>query len=244
MPNTYFQFKQFTINQQHAAMKVCTDACLFGAWAAEKISVQAFTQKENKIQVLDIGTGTGLLSLMLAQKINALYTAVEIDIPAFEEAMQNIAASLWSNRIELIRDDIKTICFSKQFELIISNPPFFEKDLQSIHPKKNTAKHDASLTLQQLLYVIENTLAANGKAAILLPYHRLAECTTLIKSNNFYISHLLNIQQTPHHPFFRFSLIFQKEKTNMLEEKISIRNQSNDYSERFTALLKDYYLHL
>src|SRR5437868_5022622 len=144
MPNNYFQFKQFIIQQDNCAMKVCTDACLFGAYIANELqSIPVNT-------ILDIGAGTGLLSLMLAQKTTAVIDAVEIDNAAFEQAKENIAASPWKEKINTYHADISTFKTGKRYEHIISNPPFFEDDLRSNDEKKNFAKHDSSLTLENL----------------------------------------------------------------------------------------------
>ena len=128
MSNSYFQFKQFIIHQDRCAMKVTTDACLFGAWVAEEDKSEKIITKN----VLDIGTGTGLLSLMYAQKNSlANIDAIEIDEDAYIQAKENVAASPFAERINIIHDDIKRFTFSKKYDCIISNPPFYEKEIRS-----------------------------------------------------------------------------------------------------------------
>src|SRR6266446_1218624 len=121
MANPYFQFKQFIINQDRCAMKATTDGCLFGGWVACEI-------KNEKLKIknaLDVGAGTGVLSLMFAQKNPlAIIDAVEIDEDAYEQANRNIAASAFTNMINVIRGDIRSFSFTKKYDVIISNPPF------------------------------------------------------------------------------------------------------------------------
>ena len=131
MSNTYFQFKQFTIHQDKCAMKVCTDACMLGAWTAGKLGGSGINN------ILDIGCGTGLLSLMLSQKINASIDAVEIDADAAKQAGENISASPWAANIRVIHTSLQEFMPKKKYDLIICNPPFYENDLRSEHENKN-----------------------------------------------------------------------------------------------------------
>src|SRR5262245_58656662 len=145
MPNSYFQFKQFVIHQEHCAMKVTTDGCLFGAWVAASKAGNAAAGKH----VLDIGTGTGLLSLMYAQKHpHAQIDAIEIDEAAAQQAADNFAASPWQKRLQLIHSDIKDYRPSHPYDTIISNPPFYENQLSSGNAKKNMAHHSSSIGLE------------------------------------------------------------------------------------------------
>src|SRR5665213_2269699 len=137
LSNNYFSFKKFTIYQERSGMKVCTDSCLFGAWISDKIE----RRKNNVKTILDIGTGTGLLSLMLAQKTTATISAVEIDINSSEEADQNFKRSPWADRLSIIHADIKSWRAQHQYDLIICNPPFYEDDLLPDDIGKNISKH-------------------------------------------------------------------------------------------------------
>ena len=239
MANTYFKFKQFTIRQEHCAMKVCTDACLFGAWVANELT--AIKQISN---CLDIGTGTGVLSLLLAQKTTAFIDAVEIDKAAFEQAKENIDHSPWSGRLTVINTDITAFNNNKKYDCIISNPPFFEGDLKSSNSNKNAAKHDTSLTLQQLLQVVDKTLLEEGYFAILLPYHRADFFIEEAAKSNLYLTKKVLVKQTPRHDYFRAMLLFTRHQKNVSSEEIIIKNEVNNYTEIFTGLLKDYYLFL
>ena len=125
MPNNYFQFKQFTIYQHQCAMKVTTDGCLFGAWVAEQVAANKQTYPGNNT-LLDIGTGTGLLSLMLAQKTDCMIDAIEMEENAFQQALSNAAQSPWNSRIKITQADARTFSAEKKYDCIISNPPFLK----------------------------------------------------------------------------------------------------------------------
>jgi tRNA1Val (adenine37-N6)-methyltransferase len=242
MPNTYFQFKKFIVQQDHCAMKVTTDGCLFGAWVGK---VGSRESGDGSQSVLDIGTGTGLLSLMIAQKINAPIDTIEIDKDAFEQARDNIAASPWANQINLFYGDVREFDFGAQYEMIISNPPFYENELKSPDTKKNTAHHEG-LALNELLGVIKKNLGPGGTFYLLLPYKRSAEIDKLIFSNDLAIEQKTLVRQSPGKNYFRVMLSgghkSGTEKIN--QDEICIRNEQQQYTKEFTALLKDYYLYL
>jgi len=237
MANKYFQFKQFTIHQDQCAMKVCTDACLFGALIAN-----CQLQTAN---CLDIGAGTGLLSLMYAQKNpTAIIDAVEIDAHAARQAEDNFETSPWNDRLNIINADIKDLGKEKKYGLIISNPPFFEDNLWSVVESKNAAKHEATLTLRELLESVIHRLDKNGCLAVLLPYHRLDYFENEAGSQGLMLYRKLLIRQTPVHDLFRGILFFKKEKSEVQSTEMSIRRTDGSYTAEFIGLLRDYYLHL
>ena len=240
MANTYFQFKQFTVEQGRCAMKVCTDACLFGAYAAAAMVEGKLTANN----ILDIGTGTGLLSLILAQKIPAQIDAVEIDKASYYQARENFEESPWKERLQIFHADILQFDSEKKYDCIISNPPFFEKDLKSEDEKKNAAKHDTALTLQQLLKVVVKNLDDGGIFLVLLPYHRINHCNEEAEKNGLYLSKKVLVKQTPLHAWFRGMLFFSQHQTASVKEEISIRDKMGDYTGKFMDLLQDYYLYL
>ncbi|MDP4263910.1 MAG: methyltransferase, partial [Bacteroidota bacterium] len=137
MANNYFQFKQFIIHQDRCAMKVTTDACLFGAWAAKRIR----NSGDRTLNMLDIGTGTGLLSLMIAQQCDALIDAIEIDKVAAGQAEENVTSSPWKEKIRITQGDIKYFAksSSSRYDIVICNPPFYENELVSPSHEKNIA---------------------------------------------------------------------------------------------------------
>ena len=139
MANQYFQFKQFTVQQDACAMKVTTDACLFGAWVANRINGLDLKGKH----FLDIGTGTGLLSLMVAQQTDASIDAVEIETAAANQAQENFEQSPWNNKLFLHNSSIQTFIPQHKYDFIFTNPPFFFNDLKSKNHARNIALHDS-----------------------------------------------------------------------------------------------------
>lgn len=239
MSNTYFQFKQFIIHQERCAMKVCTDACLFGAWLADSVG----SQERGIESILDIGTGTGLLSMMLAQKTAAHIDAIELDEHAAEQAAENFEASLWKDRMQVIRADARTVHLGRKYELIISNPPFFENDLKTVDTRRNLALHSKALNLEELLAVIKKHLADNGQFAVLLPYPRRELFTGLAIEAGYFPAEEVLVKQTPNHPFFRSILVFTAEEVAKKSCSIVVQGE-NEYTPEFVYFLKDYYLKL
>lgn len=234
MPNDFFRFKQFTIKQRHCAMKVCTDSCILGAWTAIRL--------KNAHEVLDIGSGTGLLALMLAQKSNARIEGIEYDAEAFAVSTENISQSDWADRIQLFNGDIREFTFPHPFDFIISNPPFFESDLRSPKQKKNNAKHSDTLSLEELIRSIRTSLKQSGSFSLLLPFHRTDYFENLASVNGFYLQEKIIIRQTVAHQIFRSILLFSYHKAeSILQEELVIKESAGKYSTAFIELMKDYY---
>lgn len=236
MSNNYFAFKQFTVWQSDCALKVCTDACLFGAWAAHHLISKSPTS------ILDIGTGTGLLSLLLAQKIpSAFIDAVELDPAAAAQAAQNAAATTFN--IKVHNTDIKNYG-GKKYQHIISNPPFFENDLKSEHTLKNQAMHSTTLTLKTLFTCVDDLLEPAGSFSVLLPFARANEVEALAGAHGFDVAHKAVVQQTPNHAPFRVMYIFGKTAFVTASETSIVIKETDRYTPAFISFLKDYYLFL
>lgn len=252
-------------------MKVTTDGCLFGAWAAAVLDSRYLIADNGYItngqpstsfghrptandplstfnfqlpNALDIGTGTGLLTLMLAQKTQAVIDAIEIDPAAAAQATQNMAASPWANRLQVMEGDITQIKLDKQYPVIISNPPFFENQLASPHKGKQMALHASALSLQQLLASMASLLLPQGIIFLLLPAYREAELKALVAQHGWYINQLVWVKQTPAHAPFRMMIQLSSNPAATLVSTITIKETNQQYSQDFVALLKDYYLHL
>ncbi len=236
MSNNYFKFKQFKIEQENCAMKVCTDSCLFGAW---------LQPTENVTSILDIGTGTGLLSLMLAQKSTAQIHSIEIDENASLQAKENFDNSVWKDRLHVHLGDIKTFNFPNTFDFIITNPPFFKNEFESEMHSEKIAKHSLHLNLTELLSAIHRLLSDSGKFAILLPFYRKDEFEKMTSELQFYPEKTIFIRQTPAHNFFRYAAVFSNDKSiHLYHEEISIRMANQQYTSEAIDLLKPYYLFL
>jgi len=239
MANHWFQFKQFKIEQDKCGMKVTTDACLFGAWVASDLA----KQKTQPQHILDIGAGTGLLSLMLAQKVDATIHAVEIDAAAAEQAKENCNASNWSERLTVTHLPLQELESNKLFDVIISNPPFFDNDLKSIATNRNLALHSTALDFQTLLSKVGQLLKADGSFFVLIPAHRTASFIVDAAKSGFHVSANIAVQQTEKHPTFRNMLKLVLTPVATSHHNIIIK-ENQDYTEAFTALLSDYYLFL
>lgn len=243
MSNSYFQFKQFTIHQDRCAMKVTTDGCLFGAWIASEDNNEEKGQKK----LLDIGTGTGLLSLMYSQKnSHATIEAVEMEKEACQQAIENIAASSFSDKIDVIHADIKKILFTKKYDIIFSNPPFYEKEIISANEGKNVAHHQAGLVLEEILDIIKTNLSPTGRFYLLLPFKRNNELRQYLKTRTLFISKMILVKQSTQHDYFRMMIKGKMERGNENEtvEELSICDDHQQYTGKFKDLLKDYYLNL
>jgi len=244
MSNSFFKFKQFTIHQDKTAMKVTTDACLFGAWIGGEIE-----NRKSKIEnLLDIGTGTGLLSLMLAQKSPGVkIDAIEIDKDAADQALENITDSPFKNQIRLIHEDANEFKSDKKYDIIISNPPFYENELSSVNTQKNIAHHDSGLLLQDLLRIISSHLNPTGRFYLMLPFKRNIEAGILIKNHFMQVVQAVYVRQSFKHDFFRVFLEIipeQNEEIPFEKSELSIWNDQQKYTTEFVELLKDYYLYL
>lgn len=222
-------------------MKVCTDACLFGAWTGSLLNQMGLSPKH----MLDIGTGTGLLSLMLTQALpNAHITAIEIDTQAAGQAQQNFKDAPWSDRMEVITGDVCSFQSPHLYSFIISNPPFFEQDLKSPDQQRNLALHDAGLTLATWWQATSRLLEPNGHCALLLPSFREMDARKIAATHGFHAQHMVQVHQTERHQAFRSMLFFGREEgVTVTEEKIII-SEAGTYTNRFTSLLSPFYLKL
>jgi tRNA1Val (adenine37-N6)-methyltransferase len=224
-------------------MKVATDACLFGSWVANEDKGEQVTEK-----VLDIGSGTGLLSLMYAQKNpSSKIDSIEIDEDTCKQAMENVAASPFANGIDVIRGDAKTFAPPKKYDCIISNPPFYEKEITSNNEKKNIAHHYSGLRLEELLNIINENLSLSGTFYLLLPFKRNEEIRKILLKQRLRVSKIVFVRQSTQHNYFRMMIagkFDQENRAETLMEEISIRNDQQQYTREFKELLKDYYLYL
>ncbi len=264
MSNSWFQFKQFMIRQDRCAMKVCTDACIFGAWCSGRIMAGA--------RVLDIGSGTGLLMLMLAQRHEGGIEGIEIDPDAFGQLQENIAQSPWNERIRAYLGDVREFSFPGKFDFIITNPPFFEDDLPADTGAKNLARHSTALKLSELITVLDANLASAGSFCILLPFQRAEYFEGLATTRGFHLLDQLRLRQRAGDDPFRAILHFSRKEIGPAGtsfrtsptaaagassgaipaaapdvapvNELIIRDEDGNYTEEFVELMKDYYLYL
>jgi tRNA1Val (adenine37-N6)-methyltransferase len=233
MGNTYFQFKEFRIDQDRCAMKVCTDSCLFGAW---------IPVRENDRAILDIGTGTGLLALIMAQRTAAQIDAVELEPEAYGQALENAARSKWSDRIRVHLTDISGFNPGKTYDLVVCNPPFYEHDLESVNPEEKFAKHGVGLTLDKLFQSIQKLTNQDTRLALLLPYFRKQATIKIAAGHGWYPAQELHVRNRAGDPCFRYLVVLtKKEVTNAEINEMTIYQDQKTYTEPFTVLLSTLY---
>jgi len=240
MGNDFFRFKQFTVRQGGAAMKVGVDSVLLGAWASS----------DHAVRILDVGTGTGLLALMMAQRYpDAEIDAVEIDAEACRQAIENTANSPWGNRIQLICDDF--INYAKQcplrYDLIISNPPYFTASLKPSDTKRNIARHNDSLPHSCLLSGSASLLTSAGVLAIVLPPAEALKIIDEAAAYGLFVQRTLHVQTLPSKPVYRMLVELSKTPLRFCGEatEMSLCIEKSDRSgetDEYRQLTKEFYL--
>lgn len=235
--NSHFQFKQFTIHQENAAMKVGTDGVLLGAWAGV----------ENICSVLDIGTGTGLIALMMAQRSKATITAIEIEESAFMDASLNIQNSAWSERIkvvhssfqEYLKDDIHL------FDCVVCNPPYFTNSIKSKTESRTIARHNDELPFEALVEGVSRILNKDGHFSVVLPASAESDFRFLAANFRLFPSRITRVKPKPSKAASRVLMEFRFEATLKFEEELTIETEiHHEYLPEFIELVKDFYLKL
>ncbi|MDR0814393.1 MAG: tRNA1(Val) (adenine(37)-N6)-methyltransferase [Bacteroidales bacterium] len=237
MSNDFFRFKQFTIRQSQAAMKVGVDSVLLGAWAD--------VSQANR--VLDIGTGTGLLALMLAQRIatpDAQIDAVEIDANACSQARENVAASAWSGQINIYCDDFRHFAAHthQHYDLIISNPPYFSNSLKSSDSRRCLARHNDSLLFLELMAGAAKLLTPEGKIAVVLPVQEADSFTKQATQHGLSVCRRLYIRSTPAKQPYCLLLELSGKKTPPTEQHLCIYDAQQAFTNEYIELTKSFYL--
>jgi tRNA1Val (adenine37-N6)-methyltransferase len=234
--NNYFQFKQFRIIQERSAMKVGIDGVLLGAWV----------DTSGAERILDIGTGTGLIALMMAQKApNAQVDAIEIDAEACREADFNVQQSTWADRIRVqgisFQDFLETA--TGKYDLIVSNPPFFANGVKAPEKNRSQARHADSLPLDVLISGANRLLQEKGRMALVLPFETLQEIEKLAAINRLFISGLCRIKPNPIKPEFRILIELANFECPVQESGLMIEfEKHHDYTPKYRELTKDFYL--
>lgn len=237
MANSFFQFKEFRVDQGKCAMKVTTEACILGAWVA--------AQSIEPLSVLDVGCGTGLLTLMLAQRFSkASFTAVECEPDAVLQCAENFRQTHWKSRITLTPGRIQEVPLANH-DLVICNPPFFHQSLKSPKSKINQARHTEALSPEDLAKALARVLPCQGVAYVLYPPDLLKHLQVCLDAANLYLTPCLQLVQSPRHGVFRTILKIRSVPLKQGEaEMLCIRDKNGDYTRDFVDLLKPYYLHL
>ena len=244
MPNSWFRFKRFLIRQDLTAMKVGTDAVLLGAWAGTS---QGKSQKaEGKSQfMLDVGTGTGLVALMLAQRFeHAHVTGLEIDAEASVQASENMRISPWPDRVKAEQADFRT--WDPQvgisFDLIACNPPYFNMSLKNPDKRRSMARHDDDLPLAFLIGKSAGMLAPAGRLALVLPVVRVEEAMDQASSSGLFLCRRLNVRGNPQAPVKRVLLEWGKVSAEPETGELILESSRGVRSEEYAALTGQFYL--
>ena len=236
MSNPYFQFKQFTVWHDKCAMKVGTDGVLLGAWA----SVQ------NAHKILDVGTGTGLVALMLAQRSlpDADIIALEIDEAAAGQARENVTRSPWKERVKVVQTDFRDYQSSDKFDVIVSNPPYFVDSLECPNQQRNAARHNDSLAYEELLEGVAGLLAEDGAFTIVIPADVADRVKMIAATKNLYAVRQLNVITKPGGIPKRTLITFTFSNQECVFEELLTELARHQYSEKYIALTREYYLNM
>ncbi len=229
-----FHFQQFSVLQKHSGMRICTDAVLFGAMAPVNPGDR----------VLDIGTGTGVLALLAAQLGAAKVTAVELTQVAFKEADINFNNSPWVDRLEAVHQDIQSFALTanRQYDLIISNPPFFENHLKTVDTLRNSARHTDQLPFTDLIGIAEQLLSPQGLFYLLLPAHAVAKFSALALAAGFYLINQTDFRGYTHNEAKVSALTFSRTAAVFTARLLTIYASHNVYSQDSERYLADFLL--
>lgn len=236
MSNPYFQFKQFTVWHDKCAMKVGTDGVLLGAW----------TSVQNAHKILDVGTGTGLVALMLAQRSlpDADIVALEIDETAAGQARENVTRSPWKERIEVVQADFRDYQSLDKFDVIVSNPPYFVDSLECPDQQRNAARHNDSLAYEELLEGVGGLLAEDGAFTIVIPVDVADRVKMIAAVKNLYAVRQLNVITKPGGVPKRTLITFTFSNQECVVEELLTELARHQYSEEYIALTQEYYLNM
>lgn len=226
-----FKFKQFELAHDRSAFKVGTDSILLGSWISGSFK-----------SIADLGCGSGLLALMCAQKFTeARIVGVEIDFESAQQAKKNVLDSPWSERVEVLHDDVKNLS-QAQYDLIISNPPYFPLHVKSVDQRKNTARQEAELCLQDLLKVAKRISHSASALALVYPFDRFEELKHSAKREGWFIRKELRLISKPGKPIERVLVQFERLDGKLDSKSLCIPDQAGEYSPEFQELTGDFYL--
>jgi tRNA1Val (adenine37-N6)-methyltransferase len=234
MPNNYFRFKQFIVFHDRCSMKVNTDGVLLGAWADVASAGRA----------LDVGTGSGIIALMIAQRSQAWVDAVEIDQAAFLQAAENTDRSPWKDRIRIYHDSFQHFAPDSNtgYDHIVSNPPYFRHSLKPSDSLRSKARHDVSLTHEDLLKHVVQCLAPAGRLSVILPYLTHQYFTEIAHYQGLYPQRITRVRPKPGASFSRVLLTFGKTLVPAIErDELNICDGKNRYSAEYIKHTKDFY---
>ena len=257
MASPFFRFKQFTVWHDRCAMKVGTDGVLLGAWCPLNENVETEKTGSSK-RILDIGTGSGLIALMLAQRLYSIdnipliinIDAIDIEESAVEQARYNFTQSPWSHILQVHHSTLQD-WQAEKYDIIVSNPPYFQNSLKNPNTQRATARHTDSLSYKELISCSVNLLKENGRLALVLPIEAEDEILALAQQNNLYPEQLTYVHPKPGKPAKRI-LIALKQEAESSEQRVEngkrgtdilyIESENSPRSVEYQTLTKDFYL--
>ncbi|MBN3583986.1 methyltransferase [Algoriphagus aestuarii] len=233
MPNSWFQFQQFRIHQDRCAMKISTDAVLLGGLATS----------EDPKRILDVGTGTGVIALMLAQRHDsAQLTAVELDEAAAFQAGENFSTSKFAERIDLWQGFFQDFKSDPIFDLIVSNPPYFPDHLKSKNSQRNQALHTDSLSFEELISKVKGLLTKSGKFWVILPERQMKDFAIQSEREGLYPDQSFILRDRPNKKVIRKIISFSFLKSATVQHEIFIKNEDGTPHESYKSIVKGFLL--
>lgn len=234
-----FQFKQFTVHQNKTAMKIGTDAILLGAWC----SVDKYSDT-----ILDIGSGTGVIGLMLAQRSNAMtIDSVEIDEDAYEQSVENFENSEWADRLFCYNasfEEFATEMYGDEetYDVIVSNPPFYTDEFKTTNEARNKARFTSALSFEDLLNGVLKILAKDGIFSTIIPFREEDKFVQLVNQNGLFLNRICRVKGTPTSKIKRSLLEFSSQQKELQEDELIIEIARHEYTPEYIALTSEFYL--
>ncbi|WP_031427145.1 tRNA1(Val) (adenine(37)-N6)-methyltransferase [Flavimarina sp. Hel_I_48] len=233
-----FRFKQFTVAQDRSAMQVGTDGVLLGAWAPLDTTPES---------ILDIGTGTGVIALMLAQRCDAqTIDALELDDAAYEQATDNFEDSPWGDRLFCYHAHLYEFVteMDDTYDLIVCNPPFFENGQKTGDNARDQARFEEAMPFELLVSAAAKLLNPEGVFAVILPFSRKAEFLKLAAQVELFPFKITNVKGNAEKDFKRVLIAFSIKTKDMTEDELVIEKARHDYTDAYIALTQDFYLQM
>ena len=233
MRSSVFAFKEFSVNQDKCSMKLGTDSVLLGAWV----------KKEKAKRILDIGTGTGVIALMLAQHTKAEIDAVDIEYAAHVQAKENFAASKWSKRLNSFHSSLQEFSPNKKYDLIVSNPPYFPLPKSHKEQEGAQARFTHLLSFGDLAEHVVRLLSAKGTFAVIFPVHEGAMFTNEAEKRGLFLTNYVWVKTTDRKKFpKRILMEFEFSKRELVDDSLLIIQQGDKYTDEYRAMIRDYFL--
>jgi tRNA1Val (adenine37-N6)-methyltransferase len=237
MSQNDFRFKQFVVRQDRCAMKVGTDGVLIGSWV----------EPGNSRRILDIGSGTGLIALMMAQKSDATIDAIDIDEDATRQAEENFSLSPWANRLKALHQSLQsfTVHPPHHYDLIVSNPPYFMGAHPAPSEARNIARHmDETLSIEELAECVKKLLTPEGRFCVILPFMEGMKFLEYAETNGLYANHLTKVKTKIEKQEKRLMMEFELVRKDLIEDELVIQEEDMTYTQQYIDLTIDFYMGL